>query len=428
MRLVRSNRLKKIITLFLALTMVLTTGFAMDVYGVSRQDLESKKQKIQQEINEAEKKVNELSAEKKETQEYVSALDTKIQLKQDEIDVLQEDVDAIQAEIDALDADIAEKEARIDENQQEIDEKQAEFDTTYEEYCQRLRAMYVSGSASNIEVLLTCPDISSILTRSQMIKSVSEQDSAALDALMTKMSEIEAAKAQLEADRIQLQEDKEERETSKATLVEERDKIEAAKAELKAEVDEANALIKKIGAEQSEYLEEISDNKEEQQKIENEIQSLIRSSSNSGSSSSSSSSSSGSRDSSPSQETAANGKFIYPTTYHKVSGGYPNYASGRYHGALDFPCPVGTPVYAVASGTVVFAGWHYSYGNYVLINHGGGLSSIVAHNSSLVVSAGQSVTQGQVVAYSGSTGNSTGPHVHLEARVNGQRVNPYNYL
>ena len=134
------------------------------------------------------------------------------------------------------------------------------------------------------------------------------------------------------------------------------------------------------------------------------------------------------KDTTPSSETAGSGKWIYPTSYHTVSGGYPNYASGRYHGALDFPCPVGTKVCAVDSGTVLFAGWHYSYGNYVLIDHGNGVSSIVAHNSSLVVSAGQSVSQGQVVAYSGSTGNSTGPHVHLEARVNGKRVNPYNYL
>lgn len=420
----RSNRLKRLFTLFLALTMVLATAFAFDAYGATRQELESKKQKIQQEINEAEKKVNELSAEKKETQEYVEALDAKIQLKQDEIDVLQADVDAIQAEIDQLDTDIADKEARIEENQKEIDAKQAEFDATFEEYCQRLRAMYVSGSASNIEVLLTCPDISSILTRSQMIKSVSKQDSDALDALMTKMSEIEAAKAQLEADRIQLQEDKEKREADKATLVEERDKIEAAKAELKAEVDEANALIKKLGAEQSEYLETISDNKAEQKKIESEIQAIIRANA----SRSSSSSSSQNRDTTPSSETAGSGNWIYPTSYHTVSGGYPNYASGRYHGALDFPCPVGTKVCAVDSGTVLFAGWHYSYGNYVLIDHGNGVSSIVAHNSSLAVSAGQQVTQGQVVAYSGSTGNSTGPHVHLEARVNGKRVNPYNYL
>lgn len=122
------------------------------------------------------------------------------------------------------------------------------------------------------------------------------------------------------------------------------------------------------------------------------------------------------------------GKFIYPTSYHTVSGGYPNYASGKYHGALDFPCPVGTSVYAVGDGVVEMAGWHYSYGYVVKINHGNGITTIVTHNSQLVVSVGQTVTQGQLVAYSGSTGNSTGPHCHFEVRVNNQRVNPNNYL
>lgn len=123
-----------------------------------------------------------------------------------------------------------------------------------------------------------------------------------------------------------------------------------------------------------------------------------------------------------------NGKFIYPTSYHTISGGYPNYSSGRYHGALDFPCPIGTSVYAVGDGVVEYAGWHYSYGNYVKINHGNGITTILAHNSQLVVSAGQTVTQGQLVAYSGATGNVTGPHVHFEVRVNNQRVNPKDYL
>ena len=123
-----------------------------------------------------------------------------------------------------------------------------------------------------------------------------------------------------------------------------------------------------------------------------------------------------------------NGKFIYPTSYHTISGGYPNYSSGKYHGALDFPCPNGTSVYAVGDGVVEYAGWHYSYGNYVKINHGNGITTILAHNSQLVVSAGQTVTQGQLVAYSGATGNVTGPHVHFEVRVNNQHVNPKDYL
>ena len=434
----QSKRVMKLLSLVLVLTFVFSTVFAGNAYAASRQQLEEKKKTIQQEIDSAQKKINELSAEKKETQEYIEALDKKISLKQDEIDVLQQDVDALEAELESLKEKISNTEDEIDENQKEIDAKQAEFDETFEEYCQRLRAMYVSGSASNIEVLLTCSDISSILTRSQMIKSVSEQDSEVLNSLMEKMSEIEAAKAELEAKRIKLNEDKAACEEDKKTLDDEMSTLKAAKKELTDDVDEANALLKKLGNAQSEYLETISADKKEQQQIENEIQAIIRqnaqkasssnSSNSSNSSSSSSSSSSSNRDSTPSSQTASSGKFIYPTSYHTVSGGYPNYASGRYHGALDFRCPVGTPVYAVGDGTVIYAGWHYSYGYYVMIDHGGGITTIVAHNSSLAVSAGQSVSQGQVVAYSGSTGNSTGPHCHFEVRINGQRVNPWNYL
>ena len=97
---------------------------------------------------------------------------------QDKIDSLEEDKSALQAEIDAIGVKIAKTEQNIAEAQAKIDQKQAEFDQTYQIYCQRLRAMYISGSASTLEVLLTCKDVSSMLTRAQMVKSVSQQDNA----------------------------------------------------------------------------------------------------------------------------------------------------------------------------------------------------------------------------------------------------------
>lgn len=123
------------------------------------------------------------------------------------------------------------------------------------------------------------------------------------------------------------------------------------------------------------------------------------------------------------------GKLSYPTTYHKISAGYPNYSSGRYHGGVDFPCPTGTPVKAAESGKVIVAKeLNYSYGHYLIIDHGNGLSTLYAHNSRLLVGVGGHVEKGQTIAKSGSTGKSTGPHCHFEVRVNGTRVNPLNYL
>lgn len=126
---------------------------------------------------------------------------------------------------------------------------------------------------------------------------------------------------------------------------------------------------------------------------------------------------------------SSNGKLDYPTSYRTISAGYPNYSSGKYHGGIDFPCPTGTKVCAAADGRVIAAKeLNYSYGHYIIIDHGNGLTTLYAHNSKLLVGVGDSVTKGQAIAYSGSTGNSTGPHCHFEVRVNGVRVNPENYL
>ena len=425
----QSKGFTKVLSLILSLTFAFSAVFAANsVYGETISEKRTKIEKLQAESAEAQKKIDALAAEKKETQEYVDALDKKIILKQDEIDLLQADANELKAQISTIESNIEKTENEIEETQAEIDAKQAEFDETFDEYCQRLRAMYISGNASSLEVLLTCQDISSMLTRSQMIKSVSEQDSDALNSLMEKMSEIEAAKAELEAKRNQLNEDKAQLEEDKKQLEAEIAEIDAAKQELSSEVAEANAIIKKLSSEQNEYYELISDNKEEAAQTEKEIQAIIRANASKRSSSSGSSSSSSSSSGQNYTGGSGSGTFIYPTSYHTVSGGYPNYSSGRYHGALDFPCPSGTPVWAGGSGTVITATYHYSYGNYVMIDHGNGLVTLYAHNSSLAVSSGQHVSQGQVIAYSGSTGNSTGPHVHFEVRLNGQRVNPRNYL
>ncbi len=126
---------------------------------------------------------------------------------------------------------------------------------------------------------------------------------------------------------------------------------------------------------------------------------------------------------------AGSGSLGYPTSSRTITAGYPNYSNGSYHGGVDFQCPTGTAVHAAADGIVVTAkNLTYSYGRYIVISHAGGLSTLYAHNSQLLVSVGDSVTKGQTIAYSGATGNATGPHCHFEVWVNGTRVNPLNYL
>lgn len=415
MKSVRFKNITKVLSVFFSFVFVVSC-FGFSAQAKSRSELESEKSKIQSRINSAQKRINELASQKKETEEYIGALQEKIGLLQDKINNLENDKASLQAEIDATQAKIQKTENEINTAQQQIDQKQAEFDNIYTEYCQRLRAMYISGNASTLEVLLTCTDMGALLTRSQMIKSVSEQDSATLDELMKKMEEIEAQKQALEIKRNELKEDKASLEEDKASLQKSINEISASKSELDGEVSECNALIKKLSSQTAEYQEAVETDQEQLQKVQNEINAAIaRASHGSGSI--------------PGSQGSGSGRLRYPTDSRSISAGYPNYSSGRYHGGIDFPVPTGSNVYAAASGTVILAKYlTYSYGRYVIIDHGDGLSTLYAHNSQLLVSVGDHVSAGQVIAKSGSTGNSTGPHCHFEVRVNGTQVNPLNYL
>ncbi len=259
---------------------------------------------------------------------------------------------------------------------------------------------------------LSSKDISSILIRSQMISSVSKQDSEMLDALTVQMEAIEKDKVDLEKKKTELNNDKQRLETNKAELDKDLKEIKDEKSQLDSKVSECNSLMRKITNDKSEYLEGIEADKAEIAKLEKQIQDEIKQNGSSGSG-----------------YLPGRGKLGYPTSHRNISAGYPNYSDGRYHGGVDFPCPVGTPVYATADGVVISVKkLTTSYGYHFIIDHGNGLSTLCAHNSEILVSVGQHVTKGQVVAKSGKTGNVTGPHVHFEVRVNGKRVNPNNYL
>lgn len=406
---------KKIISIILSVAFVFSLIGSTSTSYASTASLNDKKDKIQDKIDEAQSKIDALAGQKKETKEYISALDVKIQALKDKISTLKAEANELQGSINKVKGKIEKTENQIDDIQADIDAKQAEFDETFDEYCQRLRAMYVSGHASNLEVLLTSSDISSILTRSEMIKSVSKRDSDTLNGLMEKMNEIEKEKASLEKKRIELNEDKDKLQSQKKELDSNIATVNASKSELDAQISEANALMRKLNDQTAEYMETIEDNEDELAEIEAEIRRAQAA--NSGSMAGSTGSG------------AHSGSLRYPTNSRRVSAGYPNYSSGRYHGGVDFPVPKGSPIYASASGTVIIAkNLNYSYGHYLVVDHGNGLSTLYAHNSKLLVGVGDHVNKGQVIARSGSTGNSTGPHCHFEVRVNGTRVNPFNYL
>lgn len=387
---------------------------ALTANGKTTSELRDEQSKIRDEISASQKKIDELKEQKEKQQEYINALMSKISLLQDNLDNLEDQRDSLQKEIDAIQEKIEKTEAEIEETQRQIDEKQEEFRQIYELYCQRLRAMYISGNVTTLEIILENGiDMSALLTRAQMIKSVSEQDNRTLEELMLTMQEISEQRQALADKKIELSNDKDTLDKQKAELQSSIDEISAAKRELDAEAEECNAAIRRLDSQTAEMQELIETDRDRINEIEREIQRASNATAPSGS------------------YTPGTGVLGYPTpsNYRRISAGYPNYSSGRYHGGLDFPCPTGTPIYAADSGYVAYVKLlTYSYGKHLLINHGNGISTLYAHNSQVVVNSGDSVTKGQIIAYAGDTGNATGPHCHFEVRVNGTRVNPWNYL
>lgn len=407
----KNRRILRIFCLVLSLMLVFSSAFTAQAKTSSQ----SKLDKINQNIKEAQKELDSLDDQVADKKAYSDALMKKIDLLQDKLDALESNRDDLQNEIDAVQKRIDETQADINQAEKEIEKKEQEFDGVYEEYCQRLRAMYISGNVSMLEVLLESGDISSILTRAEMVKSVSEQDSATLDDLMTKMEEINKEREELANNKIQLGKDKDSLNSRKQELQKSIDEYNSSKAELNAEVEECNAALASLDDKRSEVKETIDTNQEQKRQIEAEINNAL--------------SGSGSNKPGSGNYNPGTGQLAYPTSYRQISAGYPNYSNGSYHGGVDWPCPTGTAVHAADSGVVVIAKkLTYSYGQYILIDHGNGLSTLYAHNSSLVVGVGDKVSKGQIIAYSGESGNATGPHVHFEVRLNGTRVNPMSYL
>lgn len=413
MKSVQSKVITRLLSGFLSLTFLFCSVFGSEVasFGATADELKAEKAQMQSLIDKKEKELAQLKKDKANQQKVLDSLYPMVEMLQEQVNILQKESNALKAQIAEVEQNIKDAESQINAIQAKIDEKQAEFDSTYDTYCQRLRAMYVSGHVSNLEVLLTSGDMSSILVRSQMINSVAEQDTEMLDNLIKQMEQIEKDKAELEATRNKLSEDKVKLEADKAELDKNLAEQKAAKAEYDQKVKECNDLIKTINSAENDIRETISDSQDEIDAINRMLDQVYNNASTG------------------SGTVSGGGKLAYPTNYRTISAGYPNYKNGSYHGGVDWPCPTGTSVCAAGSGTVISVKYlNYSYGYHIIIDHGNGLSTLYAHNSEILVSNGQQVSKGQLIARSGSTGNSTGPHLHFEVRVNGTRVNPMNYL
>ncbi len=422
----------------------------------AQKTLEQQRAEIEAGLKASEEKLQELGDDAKSTEAYMTALDEKIGYMNEELILLQKEVDDANAKIAELDEQIAPLQEQMDELQAEYDTVKAEYDVlednfniTYRAYCLRLRAMYVSGNSSIIIALLTSKDISQFLSRFEMIKAVSKNDTELLkqvneqiEELMTKQDGLTAKQEALDAAKAELDVKKTEYEAQKASVNTKAAEIESKKTTLSAERATYDKLFMDYAVNNQIYLSYSEDSEEALANIDAEIDALMSGRKSADEVTTAENPEMKDKDdielANQTAEVFVNSNAAlslhWPVSgYTGVSQEYGHYFQGKAHGGIDIPCPTGTSIIAAQKGIVIRSEWHSSYGYYVMVYHGTDASgrkicTLYAHNSTLLVKVGQAVYQGTVLAKSGSTGNSTGPHCHFEVRVSDSRVNPRYYL
>lgn len=427
------NKLKRILCAMLCVCMISipmaipTTVSAED----SISDLEQQLQQLEQENQKYQKILDDTKSDIAEKEEYKSALVSKVQVLDEKIAVTRE-------KISSLNDDIKEKQDAYDKGLSEVEDQ-------FDALANRLRILYMSGNATDLEIIFGAKDFSDLIDKMELVKSLANSDKELISETQTKLNELSTKKEALEADKKDL-------ETQQASLKSDQD-------EFNKLISDNDEILKNLYASNSEAQNSLESAALQSDEIEAKISQYYAAqkaaaeraaqASQSSSSSSSGSSSSGSSSSGSSSVIVPSGSgFAWPTPgFVSLSSEWFEDREVYNHGGIDIAGAgiMGTPVVAAADGTVVATnsscthnwGKSYScgcgggYGNYVMISHAGGKMTVYGHLTSLTVSSGQSVSRGQVIGYVGSTGNSTGPHLHYECRLNGVRYNPmseYPYM
>ena len=408
-----------------ALLMSFTSIFAAPVFSVhaeeTKEDVEQQKEEAQQAQEEAnanaekyQKKVDKLTAAVNELDKQATDISTQIVEKKQQAEDLQNE---------------------IDETQTKLAEAQVSEDNQYEAMKKRIQYLYEEGDVAYIDALMSSASFEDSLNKSEYVDQLSTYDQKQLNKLVKTKNDIAEYQQTLKDDLADVEKVKADLETKQADLD---DVISQKNAEINKYSDDVE-MQKALAAEYAKQESELDDKlaelaRQEQQRLEEERkqreaeqqqQDNNGGSDNSGSDSDNSGSNNGG-------STTGSGQFIWP-----VSGPITDYFGPREsptagassnHMGIDIGCSYGVPIAAADAGVVTVAEWGESGGNYVMIDHGNGFVTMYLHNSSVAVSVGDVVSQGQTIAYAGSTGYSTGTHCHFSVFLNGSYVNPLDYL
>lgn len=405
-------RNKKIVAVLISILMVTILGnILVSFAATSSADLEKERKANESKINEAKDEQNEVRTKMTAIQKEVEELNGKIASYENEIDDLTSQIDETSANIDTMTQELTKKEKELEEKEELLKK--------------RLVASYKAGSTSYLDVLLSSGSLTNFLSNYYLIEQLAESDQKLIDTITTTKNQVAEAKTQLEENKKSLEDARELQENKKNALAVNKSEKNEKVAQLSDEDKKLQQQIEDMQSQDSAIRAAIK----KAQAAEEAARKAAAANKNNGNKNN------GNNSSSPSSNP---GGFIYPvpSAYAKITTGL-YYSNGSYHGGVDFGSGgiAGQPVYAVKSGTVILAlALTTSYGNYVVIDHHDGTYTLYAHGQagSICVSHGQSVSQGQQIMKVGSTGNSTGAHLHFEVRVSpggyNNRVSPLNYL
>ena len=379
------------------LTLILILNYAIAPVNAGIGELKKKQSNTKQEMNQQQKKIKELEGQTKDVSAQIEKLDKEMARAISELE-------KVEGEIEILNKDIEKTMSELKKAEDSIAEKQDVFNS-------RLRVMYKNGNMGYLEVLLTSEGIGDFLVRKEMLQSIANHDVELLehmreqrDIIDKKNTELKSQRASKEVARSKLDNRKED--LSRASRAKE-----SFMADLNEDLERAEKEYAILERESKDIAAEIV----RKQRLDIPY---------SGSNNSQGGSGGGSY----------GGSMTWPVPGHtRISSSFgwrvhPVHGGSRLHAGIDIPAPAGTNVIAVADGIVMDARYMTGYGNTIGIDHGGGISTRYAHNSSLVVGVGTRVTKGTVIAKVGSTGISTGNHCHFEVRKNGQPIDPIPWL
>ena len=365
-------------------------------------DLKSQKAALSEQSASYEATISSLKNKKNAQVELKTALDSKLALTNQQIMNLEEQIKL--------------HDALIERKTQEVGEAQVTADEQLEKYKKRVRAMEESGRYNYVEVLFGANSIGEFLSLIDDIGDIMKSDKELEDSYKESVVNLKEAKAEYEEVQTELKQNKVECAQLKDQLQVDITQAAAVITSLQADINENASVLSELDSQESALQSQIQakvNQLNEQKKAEEEAN---RNNNNGGSSGGS---------------TTGTGNLVWPSycTYissrqgprvHPITGEYKN------HGGTDIAASYGSAIYAADSGRVVSSsdGWNGGWCNYVMIDHGNGMQTLYAHMSSRAVSVGQTVSRGQTIGYVGSTGMSTGPHLHFEMYVNGSRIDP----